>query len=76
MYSILNSNQIRKVNISVFDTKGAKVLEKNFENVKHGNNLFKLPGSNKLEAGSYVIVVRDAYGKFLASGSVVIADHN
>jgi hypothetical protein len=76
MYSILNSYQIRKVNISVFDTKGARVMEKNFENVKHGNNLFKLPGSNKLEVGSYVIVIRDAYGKFLASGTVVIADHN
>jgi hypothetical protein len=76
MYSVLNSNQIRNVTISVFDTKGAKVLEKTYENVKHGNNLFKIPGSNKLEAGSYVIVLRDAYGKFLSSGSVVVGEHN
>lgn len=75
-YSVLNSNQIRNVNISVFDSKGSKVLEKTYENVKHGNNLFKIPGSNKLGAGSYVILLRDAYGKLLASGSVVIANHN
>ena len=76
MYSVLNTYQIKKVTISVFDVKGSKVLENNFENVKHGNNLFKLPGSTKLEVGSYVIVIRDAYGKFLAAGRVMIGQHN
>jgi hypothetical protein len=76
MYSHLNSNQIKNVTISVFDTKGAKVLERTYENVRHGNNLFKIPGSNKLSVGNYAILLRDAYGKLLASGSVVITNQN
>jgi hypothetical protein len=65
-----NTNQVMNNNITVFDSRGARIYSKNYA-VNRGYNLMKVDLRN-VASGAYFVVLRDGYGNRIASAGVFI----
>ena len=67
---IRNANQILTQNVTVFDSRGARVYEKTYP-VSSGYNLLNVNLKNAA-SGIYFVVLRDAYGTKLGAGKAFV----
>lgn len=68
--TIRNTNQLKKQYVTVFDAKGARVYDKEY-NVQQGYNLLNVNLRNA-SSGVYMVILRDGYGNPLGSGKAVV----
>lgn len=57
--SINNTNQLKKQNVTVYDSRGALVYKKTYD-INQGYNLLSVPMKN-VASGTYFVVLNDAY---------------
>ncbi len=67
---IRNVNQSRQNNITVFDSKGARIYTKSYS-VNQGYNLMKV-NLKGVASGSYFVVLRDGYGNKIAAAGIFV----
>lgn len=68
---IRNGNQIKENNITIFDSRGARVYSKTY-NVNQGYNLMEVRLKGRIANGTYFVVLRDGYGNKIASAGFVV----
>ena len=67
---MVNSNLINKSNLTVFDSKGARVYQKIFD-LSQGYNLLNVNLKNA-SSGVYMVELKDGLGNRIATGKVLV----
>ncbi|MEN9963793.1 MAG: hypothetical protein RL582_888 [Bacteroidota bacterium] len=68
--NISNTNQLKTQTVTIFDSKGSRILSKAFP-INQGYNLMDLDLQG-VQGGIYFVVVRDGYGNQTATGRVFV----
>jgi hypothetical protein len=68
--NINNTNQLKSQTVTIFDSKGSRILSKSFP-INQGYNLMDLDLQG-VQGGIYFVVVRDGYGNQTATGRVFV----
>lgn len=69
-HTMVNSNLINKSNLTVFDSKGARVYQKIFD-LSQGYNLLNVNLKNA-SSGVYMVELKDGLGNRIATGKVLV----
>lgn len=69
-HNVTNTNQLRTQTVTIFDSKGSRIISKSFP-ANQGYNLMNFDLSG-VQAGIYFVVVRDGYGTQVATGKVFV----